>query len=166
MDINASVLATTIVTSFLLPYLKLGGEKIAQKITEKLGGAAADQTVGVTKKVWDRVKSAFTSDRDQNILKEFEEDPESAKPLIEAKLKKKLEQDPGLAEDLHQLINAPGSDGISTGAQIMNAHVAGILDARGANFSNSSNVKLAGVMIDKDQANIPVKGTKDEIEDK
>lgn len=166
MDINAPALATTIVTSFLLPYLKLGLEKIGEKVTEKLGGAAADQAVSVTKKVWDRVKSAFSSKQDQYILKEFEEDPEAAKPLIEAKLKKKLEQDPSLAEDLHQLVNTSGPEGSSTGAQIMNAHIAGILDARGANFSNSSKVKLAGVMIDKDQANISAQDTEDEIKDK
>lgn len=166
MDIDATVLTTTIVTSFLLPYLKLGGEKIAEKITEKLGAAAADQTVSITKKVWDRVKSTFNSEREQHIFSEFEEDPEATKALIEAKLKKKIEQDPSLAEDLHHLANAPSPDGASTGAQIMNAHIAGILDAREANFSNSSNVKLAGVMIEKDQSNIPIKGTRDETEDK
>jgi hypothetical protein len=166
MDINAHVLATTIVTSFLQPYLKIGLEKIAEKVTEKLGAAAADQAVGVTKKVWNRVKFAFSSEQDQYLLKEFEDDPEAAKPLIEAKLKKKFEQDPSLAEDLYQLVNAPGSDGASTGAQIMSAHIAGILDARGANFSNSNNVKMAGVIIDKDQSSIPHKRTKDEIGDK
>jgi hypothetical protein len=166
MDIDTTVLATTIVSSFLLPYLKLGVEKIADKITEKLGGAAADQAVDVTKKVWDRVKSAFSSERDQHVLSEFEEEPEATKLLIETRLKKKLEQDPGLVEDLNRLINTPIPGGASTGAQIMNAHIAGILDARGANFSNSNNIKLAGVMIGEDQASIHTGGTEDKTEDK
>lgn len=166
MNIDTTVLATTIVSSFLLPYLKLGGEKIAEKITEKLGTAAADQTASVTKKVWDRVKSAFSSERDQHIFSEFEEEPEATKALIEAKIKKKLEQDPSLAEDLNHLANAPVLDGTSTGAQIMNAHIAGILDARGANFSNSNNINLAGVMIGEGQASIHTEGREDETKDK
>lgn len=153
MDTNATLLATTVVTTFLLPYLKLGGETIAKKIAERVGGAAADEAVNVTQKIWDRVKAAFSSERDQHVLSEFENDPEAAQHLIEAKLKRKLEQDPSLAGDLHQLVNAPGPDGVSTGAQIMKAHIAGMLDARGANFSNASNLKLAGVMIGEDQSN-------------
>lgn len=165
MDIDTTALATTIVPA-LLPYLMLGGEKFAEKVTEKLSGAAADQMIEVTKKVWNHVKSAFSSEGDQAILSKFEEEPEAAKSLIEVMLKKKLEDNPALAQELHELINAPGPDGVNTAAWIMNADIAGILDARGANFSNSSNVKLAGVMIDKDQANIPAKGTEDEVEDK
>lgn len=166
MDIDTATLATTIVTYFLLPYLKLGGTTIAKKITEKVGGAAADEAVNVTQKIWDRVKSAFSSERDQHVLSEFEDDPDAARPLIEAKLKKKLEQDPSLAEDLHQLVNASGSAGVSTGAQIMKAHIAGILDVRGADFSNSHNIKLAGVMIGEDQASIHTGSPEGETEGK
>jgi len=166
MDIDTATLATTIVTYFLLPYLKLGGTTLAKKITERVGGAAADEAVEVTQKVWDRVKSAFSSERDQHVFSEFEGDPEAAKPLIEAKLKKKLDQDPSLAGDLQQLVNAPGHDGVSTGAQIMKAHIAGILDARGANFSNASNLKLAGVMIGEDKSNTPIEDEEERTKNK
>lgn len=166
MPIDLAVLATTVVSSFLLPYLKIGGEKLAEEIAEKVGSGTADYTADLTNRIWTRVKSAFSSERDQHVISEFEEEPDAAKSLIEAKLKKKLEQDLTLAEELDRLINSPTPDGASTGAQIMNAHIAGILDARGANFSNASNMNLAGVMIAEDNLKKVTKREEEKSEDK
>ncbi len=165
MPIDLAVLATTVVSSFLLPYLKLGGEKLAEEISEKVGSGTADYAADLTNKIWKRVKSVFSSERDQHAMSEFEEEPDAAKSLIEAKLKKKLEQDPTLAEELDRLINTPTPDGASTGAQIMNAHIAGILDARGTNFSNSRNLKLAGVMMEESQSSANAKREKEKTEE-
>ncbi len=65
--------------------------------------------------------------------------------MLKKKLEKKLESDPALAQELSDLVDKPVAGGVSTGAQIMNAHIAGIADARGANFSGARGVEIAGV---------------------
>jgi hypothetical protein len=147
MPIDLGPLTTTIVTTFLLPYAKLGLEKFGEAMMEKLGETAAEPLIATTKKIWQRVKSAFGSEEEKATLAQFEKRPEAAQALIEALLKEKLEQDAALAQELTELAHAlvPGST--STGAQIMQAAIAGILDVRGANFSGASHVRLAGVML-------------------
>ena len=147
MPIDIAVLATTLITSFVVPYLKLGVEKIAEELTGKVSEAAAEQATGLTKKVWNRVKAAFSSEGEQFTLLQLKDNPEAAKPLVESILKKKLEEDTSLAQELQSLIQTPLGGGSSTGAQIMNAHIAGIVDARGANFAGAHGVDIAGVKI-------------------
>src|ERR1044072_8099393 len=140
--IDLAVLATTVVGSFLIPYVKLGAEKIAEGLVGKVSEAATEEVTGITTKIWNRVKSAFSSEGEQFTLLQLNEAPDAAKPLVESILKKKLEQDPKLAEELNELIQKPIEGGSSTGAQIMNAHIAGIVDARGANFAGASGVEI------------------------
>ncbi|HJQ70832.1 MAG TPA: hypothetical protein VKA70_17795 [Blastocatellia bacterium] len=147
MPIDLALLATTVVGSFLVPYVKLGAEKIAEGLTGKLSEAATDEVSGLTKKIWNRVKTAFSSEGEQFTLSQLNENPDAAKPLVETILKKKLEQDPKLAEELEQLVNAPVAGGSSTGAQIMNAYIASIIDLSNANFSGSHGVEITGVKV-------------------
>jgi hypothetical protein len=166
MPIDTAALATTVVGSFLLPYVKSGVEKISEEVGKNVSKSAADYVTGLSKKIWERVKAAFTSDRDQVILSEFKDQPEAARLLVETKLMKKLEQDAALAEELDALINAPGPFGLSSGAQIMNSSIAGILDARGADFSGSQGARLAGVMLEKFPPGLSRPAPQDEPEDK
>jgi hypothetical protein len=145
MPLDLAVLAGTIVSSFLLPYVKLGAKKIAETVTEKVSGKAADQVAGVTETLWERVKSVFKADNEEHVITDFKEVPDAAKPLLISKLEKKLEKDPALAQELSDLVNKPVAGGASTGAQIMNAHIAGIVDARHSNFSGASGVEIVGV---------------------
>ena len=147
MPIDPGPLTNTIVTTFLLPYAKLGLEKFGEAMMEKLGETAAEPLIATTKKIWQRVKTAFGSEEEKATLAQFEKRPEAAQPLIEALLKEKLEQDATLAQELTELVHAPMPGSTSTGAQIMQAAIAGILDLRGANFAGASHVRLAGVMI-------------------
>ncbi len=147
MSIEVAALATTVVTSFLLPYVKLGVEKISEGVAGKLGDAAAQHAAGLAQKIWDRVTGVFGSEKDKMALELFRDDPEDLQARMVKVLRQKLEEDPALARELAEWINSPGPDGKSTGAQIMNAGTAGILDARGANFSGAQGVRLAGVMI-------------------
>ena len=149
MPIDVAVLATTIVGSFLVPYVKLGAKKIAEGIAGKLGDAAAEQVTGLTEKIWGRVRSIFSSEGERFTLSQFEHDPEAAKGLVESLLRRKLDQDGSLAQEFSALVNTPTPDGMSTGAQIMNAHIAGIADARGADFSGSAGVEIVGVKLNK-----------------
>lgn len=143
MTLEVASLATTIITSFLIPYVKLGVEKIAEKVTEQTSSAVAEEATSLTKKVWEKIKSVFTGD-DANRLEHFEATQGENKDLVEAILKDKLRSDTQLADELNKLINPPVSAPTSVGAQIMKAHIAGIVDARGANFSHSSQVTITG----------------------
>ena len=147
MAVNVDPLTTTIVTTFLLPYAKLGLQKFGEAMIEKLGETAAEPLIATTKKIWQRVKTSFGSEEEKATLTQFEKRPEAAQALIEALLKEKLEQDAALAQELAELVHAPVAGSTSTGAQIMQAHIAGILDLRGANFSGASNVRVAGIML-------------------
>lgn len=145
MPLDYAMLAGTVVSSFLLPYVKQGAEKIAETLTEKVSGEAADQVTGIASTLWDRVKSLFTADKEEHVISDFKEEPDAAEALLISKLKKKLEKNPELARELSDLVNKPVAEGAGTGAQIMNAHIAGVADARGANFSGARGVEVVGV---------------------
>jgi|SRR6516164_8495314 hypothetical protein len=128
-------LATAVVGQILVPYLKEGAKKIADEASKKFGESAGHYAVDLAGKVWDRVKASFTSDRDKYTVEDFQKKPEAAKALMEDKLLEKLQNDPKLAEELQKLVNAQSPDGKTTGAQIIGATYAGIVDARGATIS-------------------------------
>src|ERR1039458_6820736 len=100
-------LATNVIGQIVLPYLKEGAKTLADAASKKFGDSAAHYAVDVAEKVWNRVKSAFTSDREKYAIEDFQEKPEQAKDLMVSKLKDKLQSDPALAEDLQKLVDAP-----------------------------------------------------------
>jgi transketolase len=146
MPIDIGTLAATVVTSFLVPYAKLGFEKLVEELGKKLGEMSAEKSTEAFKKVWERVKGAFTPEEKQ-VWEQFEKRPEAAQGLVQEMLKEKLEADPELAQALSRLVSQPLPESTSTGAQITNAEVASILDLRGANFQNAQNVRLTGTNI-------------------
>ncbi|MBV7326668.1 hypothetical protein KFU94_00110 [Chloroflexi bacterium TSY] len=148
MPIDIATLTTTIVTSFLVPYAKMGLEKIAESATKKASEKTGEYLSDLTDKLWNRVKSAFSAPEEQPIFTLFEKNPAEMTDMLVKALQQKLEQDPNLA----QLVDAPGPDGQSTGAQIMNATIAGIADLRDANLSNAQNIEISGVSIKKDDS--------------
>ena len=147
MIIDSTALAASVVSSFLLPYVKLGAEKLSEEMGKTLGNVSAEYASGVVKRLWERVKAVFSSDDEKTVLAQFEKRPDAAKALVESILQEKLGQDSRLAQELMELINTPGPDGKSTGAQIMQAGIAGIVDARGANFTHASGVTISGVTV-------------------
>lgn len=158
MAIDLAVLATTVVTKFLYPYVKEGVERIAEKVGAEFGAQAAEHAVGLSRSLWERVKGLFTSDKEQAKVELFEEDPESyGQGLIKA-LQAKLEDEPRLAEELAKLVESPAPDGSGTGAQIMNATVAGIVDLRGGTVSGGTVTGAYVGSIDKPEGagpNVP-----------
>ncbi len=147
MPIDLAILATTVVTSFLAPYAKAGLEKIATAVTEKVSEQAAEYAKELTGKVWNLVTSAFSSPKEQTTMELFQENPDEMQEMLIKKLQEKLAQDPNLAQALADLINQPGPDSTTTGAQIMNAGIAGIVDLRGANLSHAQGIEVSGVKI-------------------
>jgi hypothetical protein len=147
MPIDLAALATTVVTSFLIPYVKAGLEKIATAVTEKVSEPVAEYAKELTGNVWNLVTSAFRSPKEQTTMELFQENPDEMQEMLIKKLQEKLDQDPNLAQTLANLIDQPGPDGTTTGAQIMHAGIAGIADLRGANLSHAQNMDISGVKI-------------------
>lgn len=135
MPIEIVALAATVVSNFLLPYLKLGAAKIGEKVTEEASSAAAEHVTTTSSALWNRLRSAFTDQKEQTALDLFEDDPEGLAATIERILVEKLRSDERLTADLSELVEAESPDGSGTGAQIMNAAIAGIIDLRGSRIS-------------------------------
>jgi hypothetical protein len=104
MAIDVAALAATVVSSFLVPYARKGLDRIRGEVTESAGEAV----VSGVEKVWSKVKSLFTSDRDRMRLEDLAEyPPEVAAPIVTSVLEAKLREDPQAAEELAQLVEAP-----------------------------------------------------------
>jgi hypothetical protein len=142
--LDIAVLATTAVSSILLPYIKDGATTFIKTVTEKSGEGMGEYAADLAGKVWDKVKSVFSSEADQFVVKEFEANPEAAAPLVEAKLKQKLEQDAELAKEMDKLVNAKTPDGQSTGAQIIGSSYVGFIDLRNSHISGSGQTFTGG----------------------
>ena len=97
--------------------------------------------------LWNLVKSAFSSDEEEMTLKLFQKNPDKMQEMIIETLQEKLAADPALAQKLADPIDRPGPDGTSTGAQIMNASIAGIVDLRGADLSHAQGLDITAVKI-------------------
>ena len=142
--LDVAALAATVVSSVLLPYIKDGAVKLAETVTEKAGKGMGEYAADMAGKVWGKVKSAFTSPAEKVVVEEFEKEPEAAADLIEAKLKKKLEEDAGLAQELDKLVNSKAPNGQSTGAQIIGSSYVALLDMRNAKVSGSQHTFTGG----------------------
>jgi hypothetical protein len=153
--LDIAVLATTVVAQFLFPFAKKGAEKLAEEMGKEVGSATAKAGVNIATKVWDKVKSVFSSDKEKNALAQFEEYPDEAKALVERILKDKLEQDRKLAEELEGLINTREPGATSTAAQIMHAGTAGIADLRQANLAGANRFNISGVTVGSNPAPRP-----------
>src|SRR5207244_12610921 len=85
--VEITTLASTVVTSFLIPYVKLGMQKIGEEVGKQVNKAAAEHVLGIATKVWERVRSSFSSDAERATLAQFQKYPDDAKPLVEAMLR-------------------------------------------------------------------------------
>jgi hypothetical protein len=140
MPIDLAVLASTVVAQFLIPAAKKGLAKIGEDVQAKAGQVAAE---GV-EKVWNKVKSLFTSERDQKRWEDLEEYPEEAAPVITRVLEEKLAESPEVAQELDKIVHAevPGSGGATL--QNIMAEIFGFVDARHAQISGG---QVAGVIL-------------------
>ncbi len=144
MPLDIAMLATTVVGSFLMPYVKKGAEKIAEEVTHKFSDAAAEHVTGLAQKVWDRVTGLFTP-KEQPALEMFKENPDEMQAMIEKIVKQKLEENLQVAQEVDAMIHAPAPGGQMDGIQIMNAGVVGVVNMPGANFQGAQNVTITAV---------------------
>ena len=144
MDIALATLATTVVSSLLVPFIKAGATRAIESVSDKaLEGTEA--SVEILGKLWQKLKMAFDSTDDQAVLNQFEQRPDIAKGLVEAILKEKLEKDSALASEFQALVRE--ATHVSTGAQVHNAHDVGIVDVRNSDFAHSSGTRITGLQI-------------------
>ena len=128
--LDIALIAGTAVGQILLPYIKDGAAKFVETIAKDKGEAIGEYAGNLANTVWDKVKSIFSSEKDQAVLEQFQEEPEAAAPLLEAKLKKKLEENPEVAKTLDQLIQSTAPNG-STGVQIIGSSYVGVVHVAG-----------------------------------
>lgn len=166
--LDVALIAGTAVTQILLPYIKDGAAKFVETIAKSKGDTMGEYAADLAVKVWDKVTSAFGSEKEQAILEQFQEEPEAAAPLIEAKLQKKLEQDSQLAEELAKLVQSTAPDG-STGAQIIGSSYFNLLDMRGAHITGGGtftggtfNFGTPTASVEQPQRLMPQPPTKDD----
>ncbi len=143
MAIDVALLAASVVAKFLMPYAKKGAEKLSEEIGKTLGASAATQAVDVAKRIWTRVKSVFSSSKEQTTLALFTEDPETYGTALEKLLVERLRRDPDLAAELQGLVGA-SMGGERTAVEIM-AETVGYVDARGATISGT----VGGIVYDR-----------------
>jgi hypothetical protein len=129
--LDIALIAGTAVGQILLPYIKDGAVKFVETVAKDKGEAIGEYAGNLASTVWDKVKSIFNSEKDQAVLEQFQEEPEAAAPLLEAKLKKKLEENPAVAETLDQLIKSTAPNG-NTGVQIIGSSYVGVVHVAGS----------------------------------
>ena len=139
--IETAALATSVVTSFLVPRLKKGADKLTEELSDSVGSAAADGMVGVAKKLWERIRGKTQGTPDEKVVDLFEEQPDRRGAPLESVVKELLDSDPAFREEVTKLLEA--QEGGSTRWQLMGEYV-GAVDARGAKISGG---QVAGVIV-------------------
>ncbi len=159
MPIDIAMLAATVISTYLLPFLKDGAKSLGEELSKKLGENAAKHVTEAAPKIWERVKKAF-SDNDEIItLGLFEKSPEVYEEPVKKILQRKLQDDDQLSQELNQMVRGPEEKGQSIGAQITDAVNAGIVDLRGATISGSNNVITGAVFNQPGPVDPPKKGS-------
>jgi hypothetical protein len=162
MPTDVAALAATIVSSFLVPYVKAGVVEIGKELSKKVGDSAAAQVTGLTQKLWDRIRSVFAEEDDRGALSQFEKRPELAKALIQSILEEKLENDSSLARELDELINTPAQDGLGSITDIMNnSGLAGVVNVNNSDFRHSTGTTIVGVSVQAKPDNLPFNPKRD-----
>ena len=119
MSTEIVTLASTLVTSFLLPYLQKGADDFLSELASKSGKGIAKHTLVVTEKIWERIKSVFNSESDKVILNYFEKKPDKFKEEMQESLITKMKNDQELVLYLDELANSRFENHEQTVSQIV-----------------------------------------------
>jgi hypothetical protein len=141
MPLDVAALATTVVSRFLLPYAKLGLERIGTEVRKRADDTVEKQAIGVVDKVWKKVASLFTSDEERFLIRKMESSPDKVAPLFEDVLREKLEQSPEAARELDELVSTPIAAGGGVSVKDVLGDV-GVFVAHGSTFSGGQQAGL------------------------
>ena len=142
MPVEIIALATTVVTSFLLPYLQKGADEFLNEIASKSGINVAQHTLNVTKKIWERVKSVFSSEGEKITLGYFEKNPEKFKEEMQESLSTKLKNDQELVHYISDLADSKLQGSEQTAAQIVTTTIS--VNVSRNIFKNKGDVNITG----------------------
>jgi hypothetical protein len=141
--IEIAALATSLVTSLLVPLMKSGVEGLMDDLRTKTTEAAATGIVGAADRLWKRVLGKTENTEDEEVLGMFERRPEMMQQAMETVVKRLLQEDPAFHKEASELLEADDAGTGTTRWQIM-ADVAGVVDARHATIHGGT---LAGVQM-------------------
>jgi hypothetical protein len=133
--IEIAVLAASVVSSFIVPLVKQGGEKLAAELAEQTSESTAKGLVATARKLWDKVRGK-SEGSDAQIVDLFEKDPDKMSAALEAVVKGLLEKDPAFHKELSDLVEAD-EGGAGSRYQLMGKYNA-VLDARNTHVSGGS----------------------------
>jgi hypothetical protein len=139
--IEVAALATSLVSSFLVPLLKRGAEKLRDELADKTGDATAQGLVATAQKLWHRVKGKTEGTDEAEVVELFERKPELMQEPLKAVVVDLLNTDAAFRDEVSQLLEA--EEGGTTRWQLM-GEIVGAVDARGARIGDSAMV--AGVV--------------------
>jgi hypothetical protein len=146
--IDITMLSATVVSNFLLPYLKLGADRLLAKLSEEIGEAGAKKLTSISQNLWDSFKQLFTSEVDQPVLKHIEEHPKESQELMKSLLNQKLAQNPAIAEEMYALTNF--SEDKKTVFEGAMKTITGTIHLENTVISNNSEVNITAVKLGND----------------
>lgn len=135
-------LAATVVGSFLVPLLKQGARKLGEALSGAAGEPGSQELVQTADTLLARVEAIFTAPDEREALDAFRKFPDDMQQRLQRLLQQRLESDESLRAELEGLVQKPVGAGASTGAQIMNAQYAAVVDLRGAKVSRANVVGM------------------------
>lgn len=143
-------LAGQVVTLLLVPLASEGLKALRSTLATEAGEAAAEHTIGVMQRAWQRVRNAFTSEKERAALDALENDPDEVD--VETAIKRldaRLAQDEDLARELASMLDeGEERTGHTTRQIVQRAGIA--VNVSDSDFRYSSNVIIAGQVHRKD----------------
>jgi hypothetical protein len=140
--LEIAALATQAVASFLVPFIKEGGKKLAETLRTRTTDAAADGIVGAAQRMWERLRGRTEGTPDAATLTRFEADPEDYQGSVEDLLRRLMKSDPDFEREMRDLLEAKESGTIRWQ---LAGDVVGAVELHEATFSGGSPT-VAGVM--------------------
>jgi hypothetical protein len=153
--LSIAIMATSLVTSFLVPLLKKSADGLGTELQQRTTKSAADGLVKVAQRLWARVKGEARTSDDQQIVSMFEKQPELMQEALQKIVQRQLEQDEGFRKDVAALLESEAEPGVAN--WMLMGEIVGVVDARGATISGGNT---AGVIYNaSDRASTSKQGT-------
>jgi len=137
--IEIALLATTVVSKFLVPFFKKGKDGFTKELADTEGEAAAHGLTKTAAAIWQRITGRFDKDNEKKAVSLFQEDPENMDKMMTTLLQQRLESDPDFRKQIDQLVEAPVAGTGQTSWQLM-AEYAGVVDARNSTIRDNATV--------------------------
>ena len=142
--IEIALLATTVVSRFLVPLFKKGKDGFVDDLAEAEGRAGAEGLVATAEAIWHKITGRFSKDDEKNVVSLFPGSPEDMEKMMTNFLQKRLGEDTDFREQIEQLVDTKVAGTGQTSWQLMGEYV-GAVDARNAQISG--NATVAGVIV-------------------